>query len=193
MARGPERRRRLSVARLLRSTATRARRRHCRGTARLAGGLARRFGVDPAAAYLAALAHDLARDLPEAELLRLGRLDGGPVAPWEEERPVLLHGRAGAVLLEEQGAVDDPQIRAAVADHVTGRPGMSRLARIVFAADFLEPGRRFVGRELRRRARSLSLDRLTALVLERVLEHLRAEGLAPAPPALALQNELARG
>jgi nicotinate-nucleotide adenylyltransferase len=143
--------------------------------------------VDPGQACLAGLAHDLARELPEAELLRLAAADGAPLRPWEKERPVLLHGRAAAVLLG-QGA--GAELRQAVADHVTGRPGMSALAKVVYAADFLEPGRGFLARTERHRALSLSLDAQTAWVAERVSEYLRREGLAVAPPALALIEEL---
>jgi len=142
--------------------------------------------VDPGQAYLAGLAHDLARELPEAELLRLVAADGAPLRAWEAERPVLLHGRAAAVLL---GATSSAEVREAVADHVTGRPGMSALARVVFAADYLEPGRGFLRPSERRGALRLPLGELTAWVGERIFEYLRREGLAIAPPALALSEE----
>jgi nicotinate-nucleotide adenylyltransferase len=160
---------------------------HCRRTAALARRLALRFGLDREQAYLAGLAHDLARELPEEELLRLAAQDGAPLAPWEAERPVLLHGRAAAVLL---GPACAEEVREAVADHVTGRPGMSALARLVYAADFLEPGRGFLKPAERRRALGLDLDGQVAWVADRVFEHLRGEGLAIAPPALALREEL---
>jgi nicotinate-nucleotide adenylyltransferase len=176
-----------ACARLLRKHLSGKRARHCRRTAALASRLARRFGVDPGRAYLAGLAHDLARELPDAQLLRLAAEDGVPLRAWEQARPVLLHGRAAAVLL---GAGGSAEVREAVADHVTGRPGMSALARLVYAADFLEPGRGFLEPAERRRALSLGLDELTAWVADRVFEYLRREGLAIAPPALALSEEL---
>jgi predicted HD superfamily hydrolase involved in NAD metabolism len=176
-----------ACAHLLREHLGRGRARHCRRTAALASRLARRFGVDPYQAWLAGLAHDLARELPEAELLRLAALDGAPLRDWERQRPVLLHGRAAAVLL---GAAAGAAVREAVADHVTGRPGMSALARVVYVADFLEPGRGFLKRAERRRVLRLGLNRQTAWVTARVFEHLRREGLAIAPAALGLSEEL---
>jgi nicotinate-nucleotide adenylyltransferase len=160
--------------------------RHCRRTAALASRLARRFGADPGLARLAGLAHDLARELPDAELLRLSAADGAPLRDWEARRPVLLHGRAAAVLL---GEGCPPEVREAVADHVTGSPGMSVLARLVYVADFLEPGRGFLRPEERRRALSLPLPEMTAWVGEKVFAYLRREGLPIAPPALALSEE----
>jgi nicotinate-nucleotide adenylyltransferase len=174
------------VRRLLRRHLSRRRARHCRRTAALASRLARRFGADTGQAYLAGLAHDLARELPEADLLRLAAADGAPLRAWETERPVLLHGRAAAMLLGEGCS---SEVREAVADHVTGRPGMSALARVVYAADFLEPGRGFLRPAERRSALRLHLRELTAWVGERVFAYLRREGLAIAPPALALSEE----
>jgi predicted HD superfamily hydrolase involved in NAD metabolism len=176
-----------ACARLLREHLSRDRAGHCRRTAALASRLARRFGVDPYQAYLAGLAHDLARELPEAELLRLAAADGAPLQGWERQRPVLLHGRAAAVLL---GTAVGAAVREAVADHVTGRAGMSVLARVIYVADFLEPGRGFLERAERRRALRFELDRQTAWVTERVFEHLRGQGLAIAPAALGLSEEL---
>lgn len=176
-------------ARLVRERLGRRRAGHCRRTAALASRLARRFGLDRGRAYLAGLAHDLARELPEEELLRLSAEDGAPLESWETERPVLLHGRAAAVLL---GPGFDQEIREAVADHVTGRPGMSALARLVYVADFLEPGRGFLKPAERRRVLRLALDGQMAWVADRVFEYLRGEGLAIAPPALALSEELKR-
>jgi predicted HD superfamily hydrolase involved in NAD metabolism len=176
-----------ACAHLLREHLSRGRARPCRRTAALASRLARRFGVDPCQAWLAGLAHDLARELPEAELLRLAALDGAPLRDWERQRPVLLHGRAAAVLL---GAAAGAAVREAVADHVTGRPGMSVLARVVYVADFLEPGRGFLKRAERRRVLRLGLNRQTAWVTARVFEYLRREGLAIAPAALGLSEEL---
>ncbi len=176
-----------ACARLLREHLSRERARHCRRTAELASRLARRFGVDPGQAYLAGLAHDLARELPEAELLRLAAADGVPLQDWERRRSVLLHGRAAAVLL---GVGANAEVREAVADHVTGRAGMSALSRVVYVADLLEPGRGFLQPAERRRALRFGLNEQTAWVTERVFEYLRREGLAIAPPALALSEEL---
>jgi predicted HD superfamily hydrolase involved in NAD metabolism len=176
-------------ARLLRKHLSSARRRHCRRTASLASRLARRLGVDAGAAYLAGLAHDLARELPDAELLRLAAADGGPIRPWEAARPVLVHGRAAATLLAG-GAGCGAEVREAVADHVTGRPGMSALSKLVYVADFLEPRRGFLEEGERRRALKLGLDEQTAWVMARVFAHLRGEGLEIAPPAVALYEEL---
>jgi predicted HD superfamily hydrolase involved in NAD metabolism len=179
-----------TVERIARKLESRGRRRHSRGTARLAARLSARFGADPAGGYLAGLAHDLARELPDGQLLELAGADGRPIRSWERERPVLLHGRAAAELLRRERIPAPPEVLEAVAEHVTGRPGMGLLARIVFVADYLEPGRGFVDAGWRKRLMGLSLEAMLAGVLESVFGWLRREGLPVAPPARELYEEL---
>jgi predicted HD superfamily hydrolase involved in NAD metabolism len=179
-----------TVERLARKLESRSRRRHARGTARLAARLCARFGADPRSGYLAGLAHDLARELPDAQLLELAGGDGRLIRSWERERPVLLHGRAAAELLLRERITAPPEVLEAVAEHVTGRPGMGLLARIVFVADYLEPGRDFVEAGWRKRLISLPLEGMLARVLEGIFGWLQREGLPVAPPARELYEEL---
>jgi nicotinate-nucleotide adenylyltransferase len=179
-----------TVERLARRLESRRRRRHARGTARLAARLCARFGADPRSGHLAGLAHDLARELPDERLLELAGRDGRPIRSWERERPVLLHGRAAAELLRRERIPASPQALEAVAEHVTGSPGMGLLARIVFVADYLEPGRGFVEAGWREHLLSLPLEGMLVGVLESVFGWLLREGLPIAPPARELYEEL---
>ena len=52
----------------------------------------------------------------------------------------LLHGPAAAEALRIDG-VDDGELLFAVTYHTLGHPGLGRLGRALYAADFLEPGR----------------------------------------------------
>lgn len=174
----------------LRTSLSPARRSHSLGTASCAALYCLRHGLDAEKGHLAGLAHDLARELPAPELLRLAGREGPPLRDWERAAPVLVHGRAAAGLLRGRFGVSDPEVLAAVCDHVTGRPGMPGLSKAVFCADFLEPGRDFVEDGLREQALELPLDEATALVLERVFAFLRRRGLWIATPALDLYEEL---
>jgi predicted HD superfamily hydrolase involved in NAD metabolism len=179
-----------TLPRLLRRYESPARLRHSVSVARLARDLCRRNGLPAQQGYLAGLLHDLARGLPDERLVELAALDGRPFAPYERAQPVLLHGRAAAVIVRRELGIEEGVILAALADHVTGRPGMGLLARIVFAADYLEPGRAFVDAALRRRALSLTIDGMVLLVLREVFAYLGSLGRPIAPPALSLYEEL---
>jgi len=167
------------------------RRAHSRRTARLAAELCRRFGLDPQPGVVAGLAHDVARELPDGQLLALAAQDGRGITAEQRRRPVLLHGRAGAALLRRRGLEGcDPEVYEAVADHVTGRPGMGPLARVVYVADFLEPGRGFMGPETRAGLLAMDLDAMVRAVLGRVSAYLAEGGVPVAEDALALYHEL---
>lgn len=106
--------------------------------------LARRIAIvnqiDHSRSYLAGLLHDVARDLPADELMRLAP----PETVDDLENPLLLHGRAGRVILENWGLSDEIVLQA-VEDHVTGPRNDNSVAIAVYIADICEPGRRVNG------------------------------------------------
>ena len=165
---------------------------HSREVARLCCELCDRFHVDEEKGYIAGMCHDLGRELEISEILLLCENDGFPVTAWERENPLLLHGRAGAAVLANDTGYSDPVVLDAIRDHITGRPGMASLSKVVFVADYLEPTREFVSPEFRRRTLALSLDEMVLAVLERKLHHVRAQSRQIAPTAQALLEELTR-
>lgn len=54
----------------------------------------------------------------------------------------LIHGPAAAARLREEGVSDEDFLRA-VSFHTVGHPDLGLLGRSLYAADFLEPGRKF--------------------------------------------------
>jgi predicted HD superfamily hydrolase involved in NAD metabolism len=175
---------------LLRKSLSPERLEHSRRVADLARDLCARYGLDGAKGTLAGLAHDLAREMDLRKVQVRATRDGGGISALEAERPVLLHGRAASVLLRDALGVADPEILDAVASHVTGRPSMGLLAKIVFIADFLEPGRGFLDEKFRLRALELPLDSMMILVLEEIFKFLKTRAIAG--PARDLYEELLR-
>jgi HD superfamily phosphohydrolase YqeK len=82
------------------------------------------------AAYL----HDCLRDADPAELARL--------APEAWEAPSLRHGPAAARLAQEHGERDQGVLDA-VRYHSVGYAGWDAVGRMLYLADYLEPGRDF--------------------------------------------------
>ena len=165
---------------------------HSRRVADLAADLCISYGLEGEKGRLAGLAHDLARDLPAERVRELALRDGQVESVLEGRYPVLLHGRAAAVYLREDPGIVDPEILEAVACHVTGCPGMGLLAKIVFVADFLEPGRGFIPEEDRKAMLRMGIDEMTVRVLEEIFSFLRTKQRPIAPPALELYHELNR-
>ena len=87
-------------------------------------------------ACAAGILHDIARDLPDAELLRLAP----PECEIDALHPLALHGRAARTLLEHWGYRDEVVLEA-VEDHTTGPRGGNPVSACVYIADVSEPGR----------------------------------------------------
>jgi len=181
-----------SLERLLGSALGRERLAHSRRVADLAARMCVSRGLDRNKGELAGLAHDWARELQPERVRELALRDGQGESILEARYPVLLHGRAAAVSLRETLGIEDAEVLEAVACHVTGRPGMGLLAKIVFVADYLEPGRGFLREGVRKDMLRMEIDTMMIRVLEEIFDYLRSKRRPIAPQALELAEELRR-
>jgi predicted HD superfamily hydrolase involved in NAD metabolism len=164
--------------------------RHCEETAALSYVLCGRFGLDPEAGALAGLLHDVAREAAPDRIRQTAIEDGEGLADWEREYPLVLHGRAAAVQVRRDLGLEDPEVLAALRDHVTGRPSMGPLSRVVFAADFLEPTRGFLEEGKRCGILLKDLDAMVLAVLLGTFQFLERKALPIAEPSRGLYQEL---
>lgn len=141
-----------------------------------ARGLAERYGAPVEAAEVAGLMHDYARSLPGERLLAEAQKRQLVVDPSEEQEPGLLHGPVAAALLKEQGLVTDPATLEAIRWHTTGRPGMGLLEKVVWLADYIEPGRAFPGAAEVRATAMRDLDRAIIMAMDNSLQYLISRG-----------------
>ncbi|GHV29263.1 nicotinate-nucleotide adenylyltransferase [Spirochaetia bacterium] len=144
------------------------------------------LGMDPAAGYLAGIAHDMCKSLPEAELFRLTQMDGKSVSKLERKKPTLLHARAAAVLLKERFGIHNKDILEAVRLHTMADTEMSPLAKAVFIADKIEVSREHVSAGLRDNGSFDDLDTLFAAVLNETVAYLRSRKLSLSKGTLRL-------
>jgi nicotinate-nucleotide adenylyltransferase len=161
---------------------------HSRNTALMARDFARRWGLDQEAAYLAGIAHDMAKPLDPEALLALAREDGNKISSMEQKNPHLLHGRAAAVLLQKYFGIHNRDVLEAVAFHTTGKKDMPDLARAVFIADKIEFSRPGVPSRLRDLAEQADCGagELLRAVAEYALRGLKTRGLEAAEETLGL-------
>lgn len=85
----------------------------------------------------AAALHDALKDAPRDEQRALAREAGMDDLP-----PALLHGPAAAVRAEHEGE-SDRGVLLAVTFHSIGHPAWDRVGRMLYLADYLEPGRKY--------------------------------------------------
>ena len=114
---------------------------HSLGVEFTAASLAMRHDIPLINAQIAGLLHDCAKCLDDKKLLKICEKNQLSVSEVEKRNPYLLHGKVGAFLAKTDFEIDDEDILNAIAFHTTGRPGMSKLEKIIFIADFIEPGR----------------------------------------------------
>lgn len=114
---------------------------HTLGVAFTACNLAMCYGEDLEKAEIAGLLHDCAKCLSLGKMLKICEKAGLALSSYERESTSLLHSKAGSVLAKDKYGVTDEDILSAIRYHTTGRPGMSLLEKIIFVADYLEPGR----------------------------------------------------
>lgn len=127
---------------------------HSMNVAKAAEELAVLNGVDPKKARLAGILHDIMKEAPPEEQLKVMGDSGIMLTDVERFAPKLWHAMAGAAFLKNILGVVDQEILDAVRYHTTGRARMSVLEKIVFVADFISDERDYEGvQELREAAR----------------------------------------
>ena len=146
---------------------------HTIGVMDTAACLAMRYGADLTQALVAGLLHDCAKCIPNDKKLKLCRKNGIEVTPFEEKAPFLLHAKLGAWMAEHEYHVSDPAILSAIACHTTGKLDMSLLDKIVFIADYIEPGRnKAPGLPEIRRLSFTDIDQALIRILSDTLDYL---------------------
>ena len=115
---------------------------HTQGVMYTAAALAMCHGEDVDRALLAGLLHDCAKCIPAQKKLRLCEKYHLDISAVERDNPSLLHAKLGAYLAGKKYHISDQGILYAIKSHTTGRPGMSLLEKIIYIADYMEPGRK---------------------------------------------------
>ena len=114
---------------------------HTLGVMHTAGCLAMRFGADLDRALIAGLLHDCAKCIPNDKKIDLCENYHLDISSAEKSNPGLLHAKLGAYIAHKKYHIDDKEILRAIRYHTTGRPAMTLMEKIIYIADFIEPGR----------------------------------------------------
>lgn len=155
---------------------------HTLGVMYTAGCLAMKYGEDMERAMTAGVLHDCAKCIPNDEKIKLCRKYHLDISEAEMANPGLLHAKLGAFITWKKYHVEDREIIRAIAAHTTGRPDMSLLDKIIYIADFIEPGRdEAPNLPIVRKLAFTDLDACLLRVLEDSLSYLNTKGAAIDP------------
>ncbi|HAL58877.1 MAG: HD domain-containing protein [Sarcina sp.] len=155
---------------------------HTLSVAGTASSLAMCYGADLEKAETAGLLHDCAKCMDVRKMQKVCEKAGLTVSSFEADSGSLLHSKAGSVLAAEKYGITDPDMINAIRYHTTGRPGMSLLEKIIFVADYIEPGR-FTAKNLPliRRLAFSDIDEALMKILYDTLVYLNSTGLVVDP------------
>ena len=147
---------------------------HTLGVEYTAASLAMRYDVTIEDALVAGLLHDCAKCISGEKLIDICEKQHIDINNVERKNPSLLHTKVGEYLAQEIYDIHDSDILNAIRYHTTGRPGMSILEKIVFIADYIEPGRKQAPNleEIRKLAFT-DLDNALIRILEDTLAYLK--------------------
>lgn len=146
---------------------------HTLGVAYTAASLAMCYGTDINNALVAGLLHDCAKCLSNEKRLSICAKHNIAVSKAEEKNPFLLHAKVGSFLAMKKYGVTDKDIINAILNHTTGRPGMSTLEKIIWIADYIEPGRKQAPNLAAIRKMAFeNLDKALLMALEDTLQYL---------------------
>ena len=134
--------------------------------------LAKVHNVSEQDAAWASLLHDYAKNLEDEEMLWHIERYGVTMDMVIESRINLAHGLVGAEMVKEEFHVKNEDILNAIRNHTFGRAEMSDLEKVIYLADFIEPGRYFKGVHQLREVAYKNLNDAMLMALEHTIEYI---------------------
>jgi len=165
---------------------------HALGVKDTAIKLSEIYGCSKEKAETASLLHDIARDIPLSNMRQILKESGfwssshSPVV----EDPLLLHAYAGKIIAKQRFGTQDEEVLKSIELHTTGGESMSVLDKVIFVADFIEPGRAFYGVEKARILAYKNLDKTVLYIYKFILRHLLSRELFICKNTLLGYNEI---
>lgn len=160
---------------------------HVLGVEETAVALAKKYGASPEKASIAALTHDYAKERPDEEFKMVIVRDGFDPELLNYNNAIW-HGLVGASFVERELGITDAEILHAIRVHTTGAAKMSLLDKIIYVADYIEPGRDFPGGQDARAIAWADLDEAVAFETKHTLAHLLAQEQQIYPKTIETYN-----
>ncbi|MDO4281826.1 MAG: bis(5'-nucleosyl)-tetraphosphatase (symmetrical) YqeK [Peptococcaceae bacterium] len=145
---------------------------HSVRVAETAVALAEKHHEDASKARIAGLMHDYCKEMPVDEQIKIALEHHLLTQSDALYMPQVLHGPVASVVLKEEGLVTDEDILQAIRFHTTGDPNMDALAKIIFIADYIEPGRKLPDLDALRDLAMADLDRCVAEIINKTIDYL---------------------
>lgn len=149
---------------------------HTLGVIETAKALANINGVDEDKAEIAALAHDVAKNMTIEAMRQIIEENNIELSCEVLKTPELWHSIIAPIMGKEVFQIEDEDILNAMRWHTTGRENMTTLEKIIYMADMIEPKRSFKGVEMLRRYTFEELDKGFLMALNHTINYLLDKG-----------------
>ncbi|MGT2807476.1 HD domain-containing protein [Streptococcus iniae] len=160
---------------------------HILGVEQSAIALAELYDHNRDKAGLAALLHDYAKELSDSVFLNV--IDyyqlNQELKNWNNN---IWHGMVGRYIISDEFELKDEEILHAIEVHTVGAAKMSQLDKILYVADYIEPGRTFPIVEKARRIAQESLDKAVAFSTANTVAFLASQSLPIYPQTIETYN-----
>lgn len=163
---------------------------HVLGVAKTARELAFLNNEDENKAELAAMLHDIAKEMPIDEQLKILSDNNFKITDIDEASPQVLHGFVGEFIARDKFGIDDEAILKAVAYHTTGKADMTTLEKIIYIADYIEPTRDYPGVDTLRKVTYKDLDEGILMGLNNTIKLLLDKDAVIHPLTIEARNYL---
>jgi len=162
---------------------------HTIGVLETALQLASKYGADEKKTELAAIFHDYAKFRSKEEMKQIIIQEKMPeeLLDYNSE---LWHAPVGAFLVEKEVGITDSDVIEAIRYHTSGRPEMTVLEKIIYVADYIEPGRVFPGVDEVRELANQDLDQALLQSIQNSIVFLVKQKRAVFPLTLQTYNNL---
>lgn len=128
--------------------------------------LAEKYGGDTEKCYLAGLLHDITKNTPDEEHLKIFETFGIMLSVIERSAKKLWHAISGEAYVRYILNIDDPEILDAIRYHTTAKADMSLTAKILYIADFTSADRDYMDVDVIRGLADKSLDEALIYALQ---------------------------
>ena len=140
---------------------------HTLGVVERAIEYAKIYNVSVEDTKIAAILHDVAKEIPKEESYKMLEEYGVELDEIENKNFNLIHSKLGAIIAKNKYGLPD-EIANAIQYHTTGKPNMTMLEKVIYLADATEPGRKYDDK-----LNQLSLDELVKMIRNNIDDGMR--------------------
>jgi len=164
---------------------------HTIGVMETAIKLADKYGEDVQKAELAAIFHDYAKFRPKEEMMQIIVEQKMPTELLDYNSE-LWHAPVGAYLAEKEAGITDHEVLDAIRYHTSGRVSMTMLDKIIYLADYIEPGRHFPGVDEVRGMADADLDKALIQSMKNTIQFLMKKNQPVFPDTFNAYNSIVK-